>query len=157
MTSCLLIFLYVADELSFDRFHEKAGSIYRMNWDFKSQNSEGIGSGTPPPLAAALLQELPEVKATTRLYPVSSMVVRSGDKFFTEQNIVAADGNFFEFFSFNLTAGNPKTALDKPNSVILTEETAQKYFGAEPAIGKILTIGDDNKKFYKRRQRSCYA
>lgn len=148
MTSCLLIFLYVVDELKFDRFHDKADSIYRLNWDFKSPNNEGLGSGTPPPLAAALVHELPEVKAVTRLYPVSDMIVRHGDKFFNEQNIVAADSNFFEFFSFKLLAGNPKTVLDKPNSVILTEKTAQKYFDDEPALGKILTIGDDNKKFW---------
>ena len=100
MMSCLLIFLYVADELSFDRFHEKADSIYRMNWDFKSQNSEGVGSGTPPPLAASLMNELPEVKAVTRLYPVSDMIVRYGDKFFNEQYIVAADSSFLTSLSY---------------------------------------------------------
>ncbi|MCH7675203.1 ABC transporter permease [candidate division KSB1 bacterium] len=148
MTSCLLIFLYVADEFSYDRFHQQANSIYRMNWDYKNNTSEGVGPGTPPPLAAALKRELPEVKAAIRLYPVSDMIVRYEDKFFNEQNIVAADTDFFDFFSFTLIEGNPETALDKPNSVILTKETALKYFGDESAMGEILTIGHDNKKFW---------
>ncbi|MCG8605225.1 ABC transporter permease [bacterium] len=148
MTSCLLIFLYVVDELSFDRFHEKADSIYRMNWDFKYVNSEGVGSGTPPPLAAALLRELPGVQAATRLYAVSDMIVRYEDRFFNEPDILAADDNFFEFFSFDLLAGDPGTVLTQPQSVILTEETAKKYFGDEPAIGKILTIGEDNTTMF---------
>jgi putative ABC transport system permease protein len=148
MTSCLLIFLYVVDELSFDRFHEKADSIYRMNWDYKYSNNEGIGSGTPPPLAAALVQELPGVRAATRLYAVSDMIVRYEDRFFNEPNILAADDNFFDFFSFDLVAGDPNSALQQPQSVILTAETAKKYFGEGPAIGRTLTIGGDNATMF---------
>ena len=148
LTSCFLILLYVLDEFSFDRFHEKADSIYRLNWDFKYSNNEGIGPGTPPPLAAALVDELPEITASIRLYQVSDMIVRYEDKFFNEPNIIAADSNLFDFFSFNLIEGNRETALDEPNSVILTKETARKYFGDDPAVGKIVTIGDDNTKFW---------
>ena len=85
-TCVLLISLYVADERGFDRFHEHADSIYRMNWDFKNKDQEGVGPGTPPPLAAALARELPEVRSATRLYPVSDMVVRHGNAFFNEPN-----------------------------------------------------------------------
>jgi len=147
LTSCLLIFLYVMDEFSFDRFHEKADSIYRMDWDFNYDNNVGIGPTTPPPLADALVTELPEVKAALRLYPVSDMTVRYEDKFFNEPNILAADPNFFEFFGFALIEGDPETALQEPNSVILTRETAAKYFGDAPALGKILMIGKEDTFF----------
>ncbi|MFQ5771157.1 MAG: ABC transporter permease, partial [bacterium] len=147
LASCLLIFLYVTDELSYDRFHEKADSIYRVNWDFKWNNNEGIGAGTPPPLAVKLVNEIPEIKATTRIYPISDMIVRYEDKFFTETRILGVDPNFFDFFTVEVLAGNPATALSTPNSVILTREMAQKYFGPEPALGKILFIGEDKTDF----------
>ncbi|HEX9653149.1 MAG TPA: ABC transporter permease [bacterium] len=146
----ILISMWVRDESSFDRFHQNGDDLYRVNWDFKWNNNEGVGPGTPPPLAAALSREIPEVDGATRVYPVPKMVVRHGDKFFNESRIFAVDSNFFEFFDFRLEAGNAETALDEPNSVILTGESARKYFGDEPALGKILTIGDEQEMFRKR-------
>ncbi len=103
----ILILLWVRDELSFDRFHRNAGSLYRLNWDYKWNGNEGIGPGTPAPLAAALVRNIPEVEATTRAYPVFRQVVRYRDRFFNESGILAADSNFFEIFDFPLTAGDP--------------------------------------------------
>ncbi len=131
----LFILLWVRDEISFDRFHKNANAIYRMNWDFKYNNNEGIGPGTPPPLAAALVNEIPEVTAATRIYPVSQMIVRYENKFFSEAKIRGVEANFFDFFDFKLLSGNAQTALAEPNSVILTDETAVKYFGKAPALG----------------------
>jgi putative ABC transport system permease protein len=146
----ILILLWVRDELSFDRLHENATDIYRINWDFKWNNNEGVGPGTPPPLAAALMREIPEVDAATRIYPVPKMVVRYGGRFFNEDRILGVDENFFEIFNFKLETGNAETALDEPNSVILSEASARKYFGDESALGKILTIGDSKEMFRKR-------
>lgn len=143
LASCLLILLYVTDELSYDRFHERAGDIYRLNWDYNWNETEGVGAGTPPPLAAALVNEIPEVEAVTRIYPVSDMVVRYEDTFFNETQIFGVDSTFFDFFSFTLLEGNPATALSEPGSVILTEETARKYFGQTPALGQVIQIGED--------------
>jgi len=144
----ILILQWVRDELSFDRFHPGADRIYRMNWDFKSENSEGIGPGTPPPLAAKLARDVPGVAAATRLRNMATTVVRNQDKFFSENGIVAADSNLFDLFGFQMVAGNPRTALKTPNSVVLTEKTALKYFGNEPAVGKFLTIGEKAHNFY---------
>ena len=139
----ILILLWVRDELSFDRFHRDAGSLYRLNWDFKWNGNEGVGPGTPPPLAAALVRDIPEVAAATRIYPVPRQVVRFNDKFFNESGILAADSNFFALLDFALTAGDPERALAGPNSVVLTEETAHRYFGDDPPLGKFLKIGEE--------------
>jgi putative ABC transport system permease protein len=152
----LFILLWVRDEISFDRFHKNAEAIYRMNWDFKYNNNEGIGPGTPPPLAAALVNEIPEVTAATRIYPVSKMIVRYENKFFSESKIRGVEANFFDFFDFKLLAGNAQTALAEPNSVILTDETAAKYFGNAPALGKILTIGEEKLIFGKKQYRNAF-
>ncbi len=143
----ILILMWVRDEISFDRFHQNADHIYRINWNFKWNNNEGIGPGTPPPLAAALTREVPEVAATTRIYPVSKMVVRYGEKFFDESRILGVDANFFKIFGFELEVGDAATVLNEANSVILTDESARKYFGNEPALGKILTIGEEKLVF----------
>jgi putative ABC transport system permease protein len=139
---CLLIGLYVREEKGYDRFHEDAESIYRVNWDFDWRGNAGVAPGTPPPLAAAFTAEIPGVEAATRLYPVAGTTVRHGDTSFDEDAILAADSNFFSFFSFNLVAGDPRTALAAPNSVVLTESAAQRYFGDAPALGRGLQIGE---------------
>jgi len=152
----LFILLWVRDELSFDRFHKNANAIYRMNWDFKWNNNEGIGPGTPPPLAATLTNEIPEVLAATRVFPVSKMIVRYENRFFNEPQIRGVEANFFEFFDFELLSGNSQTALTEPNSVILIDETAAKYFGDAPALGKILTIGEEKLIFGKKMYRNAF-
>jgi len=156
LACALFILLWVRDEISFDRFHKNANAIYRMNWDFKYNNNEGIGPGTPPPLAAALATEIPEVAAATRVFPVSKMIVRYENKFFNEPFIRGVDANFFDLFDFKLLSGNSQTALAEPNSVILTDEIAAKYFGNEPALGKILTIGEEKLIFGKKMYRNAF-
>jgi putative ABC transport system permease protein len=156
LACAILIMLWVRDELSFDRFHKNADVIYRMNWDFKFNNNEGIGPGTPPPLAATLVNELPEVVAATRVFPVSKMIVRYENKFFNEPLIRGVDANFLQIFDFELVSGNSQTALAEPNSVILTDETAAKYFGNESALGKILTIGEEKLIFGKKMYRNAF-
>lgn len=143
LASCLLILRYVTDELSFDRFHAKSDRLYRVDWDFNWNGSEGVGPGTPPPLAARLTADFPEVETATRIYPVSPMVVRYRDRFFVEDEIRAVDPNFFEVFSFRLVSGDTATALADPGSVILTRRTAARYFGDEDPMGKSITIGED--------------
>jgi putative ABC transport system permease protein len=142
LASALMISLWVRDELSFDRFHKDAGSLYRLNWDFKWEGNEGVGPGTPPPLAATLVSSIPEVKAATRLRLMPSATVRCGDKFFNEHGVLAADSNFFDLFSFALLAGDPSTALRHPNSVVLTRDIAAKLFGTDSPMGKNILIDD---------------
>lgn len=147
-TCTILILLWVQDELSYDRFNPNANNLYRVNWDFKWNGDEGVGPGTPPPLAAKLVSDIPEVAAATRLRPMLKTVVRYGDKFFNEDGIVSADSNFLELFPFQMLSGNPKSALKEPNSVVLTESIAHKYFGNEPPVGKNIIIGEYEKNHY---------
>ena len=104
-TCTILILLWVQDELSYDRFNPNANNLYRVNWDFKWNGDEGVGPGTPPPLAAKLVSDIPEVAAATRLRPMLKTVVRYGDKFFNEDGIVSADSNFLELFPISDVVG----------------------------------------------------
>lgn len=147
LASCLLILLYLQSEFSYDRFHEDGDRIHRLNWDFAWDGREGIGSGTPPPLAAALLDEIPGIEAVTRLYSIGDVVVRRADRFFTEGGIVAVDSSFLRLFTFPLLRGNAENALSAPGSIILTESAARKYFGEEDPIGQPLRVGEDGVVF----------
>ena len=143
----ILIFIWVQDELRYDRFHVHADTLYRLNWDFKWNGNEGVGPGTPPPLAAALSRETPDVVQATRIFPVPPSIVRYEDKFFNEQKILGVDTNFFELFSFNLLAGSPRRVLAEPNSAVVTQGFSHKYFGDQSPLGKIITIGEDRRIF----------
>ena len=148
LACALLISLWVGDELSFDRFHKDAGALYRVNWDFKWAGNEGVGPGTPPPLAATLSGTVPGVAAATRLRPLPSTTIRYKDKFFSDRGVLAADSNFFEMFGFTLLAGDASTALTHPNSVLLTKDIAAKLFGTESPIGKNILIDEARRNRY---------
>lgn len=152
MACSLLILGYVYTEFSYDRFHTELDRTFRVNWDFNFNESEGIGPGTPPPLAARILTDVPEVVEVTRLYPVSEQVVRYEDAFFTETGVVAADTSFFSFFDFELVSGDPASVLDNPNSVVLTKTAAHRYFGERDPIGQTILIGETRQAF-----RSTYS
>ena len=147
-TCAILILLWVQDELSYDRFNPNASVLYRVNWDYKENGDEGVGPGTPPPLAAKLVSDIPGIAAATRLRPMLKTVVRYGDKFFNENGIVSADSNFLKLFPFPMLSGNPESALEEPNSVVLTESTARKYFGSQSPVGKNIIIGEEEKNHY---------
>jgi len=143
ITCCLLILLYVTHELSYDRFHSKADRIYRVVFnDHWGQSSIGT-IYTAAPVAEGFREEFPEVENATRfMHFRGDQVVRFEDKNFNEKKMLRADANFFEIFDFNIIEGDPATALVDPNTVILTESTAKKYFGSMPAMGQILTLGE---------------
>jgi putative ABC transport system permease protein len=148
ITACLLIILYIKDELGFDRFHAKADRIYQVGLHGKIGGQDIKTSNTCPPMAHALTEEVPEVESSFRLSPYfGQVIVKLDEKAFPEQHVFFADSNFFDFFSFRLVKGDPKTALVEPNTVVLTEKIAQKYFGEGEAVGKLLTIGNDSKAY----------
>jgi len=139
--SCILIYLFVVDELSFDRFHQNEDSlfsIHQIQYDRDSGKETGRQPFLPPALGPELKRSLPEIKYQTRLTS-STGVVRSEDRMFREQ-IWLADSAFFEMFSFPLRYGDPRTALADDTSLVLTRSAADKYFGAAIPLGKILTI-----------------
>ena len=143
---CLLIVLFVQDELSYDKFHKDAENIYRVVLDAKIGDNEFIGATTPAPMAKALINDFPEVEAVTRIRNYGFPVLRYGENVYSEENYFSVDSTFFNVFTPEFIAGNPKTALNKPNSVVLTDKMAKKYFGNEDPVGKF--INADNRRDY---------
>jgi putative ABC transport system permease protein len=142
MACCLFILLYVKDELSYDRFHEKGDRIYRI-----TSRIEGNDNPTPPmpltifPIATTLLQDYPAVEQAVRIKKDEVFVSREAIRFY-ENDFIFADASFFEIFTFPLKKGDPAKALTNPYSVVLSEETAQKYFGSQDPLGQSLTLND---------------
>jgi putative ABC transport system permease protein len=148
VTACLLISLYIINEFSYDRFHANADRIYQVGLHGKIGGQDVRVTSTCPPMAAALRSDIPEVESTMRLNGWGKPIFRNGDVVFAEERVYAVDSNFFQFFSFQLISGNPLTALRDPNTVVLTEKIAKKYFGSENPLEKLIVIGND-KKTYK--------
>ena len=142
MMCCVLIFLYVADELSFDRFHANADQIYRLRIERYSSGGESeLTSSASAPMTPAILQDHPQVEQAVRISQ-RTYLVEQADRRFYEEDFFWADSSFFEVFSFDLLRGDPTTALTAPFSVVLTESMAAKYFGREDPMGQILTMDD---------------
>jgi putative ABC transport system permease protein len=142
IAACLLLLLYVVDEISFDRFHEKADKIYQVGLHAKIGDQDISVANTCPPMAETLVKEVPGVEQATRISNFwGTPTLRFEDKAFTEDKIFHADSNFFSFFSFKLLEGDELTALQEPNTLVLTESIARKYFGNESALGKLMTVG----------------
>src|SRR5687768_9930848 len=107
MAASMLIVLYIADELSYDRFQKDADRIYRIGSSGRFEGSEFKQAVSSSPIAEALLKEVPEVEDATRFGWWRSLPMRSDDKVFIEKRILVADSNFFQFFSFPLISGDP--------------------------------------------------
>ncbi|MEO5890557.1 MAG: ABC transporter permease [Ferruginibacter sp.] len=138
MACSILILLWVNDELSFDRFHANANQLYRLTCnagDFKA-------AVTPAGMAEGLQSELPEIKAAVRMSKPSTHLFEVGVNKFEEKSGFFADSNFLQVFTFSLVKGNPQTALQRPDGILITESMAKKYFGNEEALGK--TLRKDN-------------
>jgi putative ABC transport system permease protein len=144
----LLIFLYVSDELSFDRYHSKADRIYRVNEFFEPADGSGERSSSIPfPMGEALVVDYSNmVKEAVRFFdfqaPTITVVYEATEKEFNERNFFFVDSTYHKVFDLQLLKGNPEVALNNPNAVILTESAARKYFGEEEPMGKLLRCQD---------------
>lgn len=148
MAICILILLWVQDELSFDRFHKNSNEIYRVVEDQIASNGEIFRvAPTPWPLGAAFTKDYPEVINFTRFHRIDPKLIKSGDKPFYEKDICVADPSFLEIFTFPLLKGDPATALSKPNTCLITEKMAEKYFGSKNPIGKTITFNNKDDFF----------
>lgn len=153
LTCCMLLLLYIRSEVSYDKHQEHASELYLLGQEILP-NGKSSGSGNEEsavasaPYAFALKSEFPEIEQVTRLYvniidDKALLQVRQGGKTvksFYETNGYQVDSTFFELFSYQFTEGNPRTALADRNAVVLSEEVAQKLFGAAPALNKIIRI-----------------
>lgn len=145
MSCCLIILLIVGDEFSFDRFHKNADRLYRITLDAHVQDREFVTARSSGPVAAHLREKLPQVEAATHIRarggtPVSDCAVRYGEKAFNERLLFFSDSSFFKVFSCEVLEGEANTFLNRPNTIVITDAIARKYFGDEPALGKTLEV-----------------
>ena len=140
LACCLLIMLYVADELSYDRYHEKADRIYRLNSDIKFGGNDMHMAVTPDPLGPTLKQDYPQVEQFVRLHERGTWLIKRAGSTnnLSEDNIIFADSTLFDVFTLPLVAGNPRTALAQPNTVVISESAAKRHFGRQNPMGQTL-------------------
>lgn len=139
LASCLLLFMYITHELSYDDFQQKGARIARVTMEYGLDGKSAKLPVTGTKVAPEFGRHFPEVESGVRLINREAVVIR-GDQQFAEKRLVFADSAFFTLFSFPLRQGNPQTVLAGPNLVVLSETTAQRYFGAEDPVGKPLRI-----------------
>ncbi len=145
---CALILLLIRHELSYDGFHQKAARTYRLLVTFHENGKSNRTSVTPAPMAPALAEEYPEVLKAVRVEkPFGKTLVSYESKQFYEEGVYGADPSLFEVFDFPLLRGNPETALQNPQSVVLSQAAAQKYFGNDNPLGKVIQIERGGRDF----------
>ncbi len=145
---CLLISLYVQDEMSYDNFFQDSDRIYRVALEREYPTNTRFFGSSPVNMAPTLLEYYPEVEEAGRLHRLffqNQVTVTIGDQTFVEEKYLFADNNFFKVFSFDFVEGDPSSALDGPDRVVLTRSTATKFFGEGPALNKIYQI--DTSRF----------
>lgn len=135
LTVCTLLLLYIQDELSFDNFHKDGDNIYRIVRE---------NPYVAPPLSKLVKDNFPEVIETARILPRDEILVEHRERKYNEKGFAFVDPGFFTVFSFKLKRGNPQTVLERPFSIVITEETARKYFDDEDPMGKTLRIGTEH-------------
>jgi putative ABC transport system permease protein len=144
MAGFTLFALMAGVKLRADKFHENAERIYSVVQVFQSENKEEKHVAfAPGPMAQALRNEFPEIAEVVRIYPAGKMTLRRGEDTFFESSMLFVDPTFLTMFSFGMATGDPNTALSEPYSMILSKAKAEKYFGDEDPIGKVLTLQKD--------------
>ena len=148
LASALLILLYVQDELSYDRFHEKSDQIYRVYLNGKIAGDEMVVGVSCAPLGATMVKDYPEVLNSTRIFTFGGdPVVRLEENSMVVEKYYYADSTFFDIFSVNFLRGEPVNALNRANTVVITREMAEIFFGKEDPLGKSIKVGNDQTDF----------
>ena len=146
----ILIALYVADELSYDRYNEKASRIYRINSDIVFGGNKLHLAVASDPMGAALKNDYPQVEEYVRFYTSSgSKLIKKGDQYINENDVAHADSTLFDVFTLPVIAGDAKTALNEPNTVVVSASAAKKYFGTTDVVGKSVETDDNGSTLYK--------
>ena len=148
LTCCMLITLYILNETSYDSYQKKADNIYQLGTEFIGLGNFKKMPNTPAAMGEMMQQVFPEIQQTTRLAPLFSedktllqyTEKNNTVKSFYETRGFLADSTFFRMFTYNFVEGNAATALNNPNTVVISEDIAQKFFGNEPALNKVLHI-----------------
>ena len=143
ISCCLMILLFVQDEMSYDLHHPQNDQLYRVGTIFEMGDVVNKTGISPVPLGPAIAKDFPEVAAATRIYRipfVETNLLKYEDRSFFEDKGIYADSNFFDLLSYDFLEGNPNTALDQPNTVVISDKIAAKLFKEASAIGKIINI-----------------
>ena len=143
LTSFMFIALYVIHELSYDRFHKNYENIYSLKVIGRMAGGVLDQAVTSAPMAQAMLNDYPEVLHATRVIHMGAWLIRFGENKFNEDGVLFADSTFFNVLDFKLLSGDPKTALVRPRSMILTEDYAKKYFGNQDPMGQKIIVEAD--------------
>ncbi len=144
---CLLIVLYVADELSYDRYNVNVDRIYRLDADLYFNNTQFTATVSPKPLAKTLAAECPQVEQMVRINYQKDILIRKGGDWIRDHHLAFADSTFFKVFTAPMIAGDPATALNEPHSIVIDESAARRFFNSTDVIGKTLEL--ENKTFCK--------
>lgn len=141
MAACLVMLLFVQNEISFDTFHTKALRIFRLGevQKFNGMIEQNVALSMLP-MAEAFQKDYPEIEATVRLYDLGKVTLKQGDTQILAPDFLQADSTFFKIFDFEAIRGNVKMALSKPNNIVITQKMAQKVFGIDDVVGKTLLL-----------------
>jgi len=143
LACCILITLYIHFELSYDSFHDKADNIYRIIEIETESGRKQFSAATPAPLAFSLSEEFPDIARAVRIFHpswIEKWKISHEERTFFEEDVFFADDSILEVFSFPLIQGQPEDALQEPQSMIITNEIAQKYFGNSNPVGRVLSV-----------------
>ena len=145
MACCLLIAIWVLDELSYDKFHQNVSSLYRVEENQHYSGRQFHVNVTPYPLSPALKEEIAEIADSSRFVWAGSHLLRYGENAFYENNVRAVDPSFFQMFSFPVLTGDETTLLDSPYSLVITEDIASKYFGDVDPMGRVIVFDNQHE------------
>jgi putative ABC transport system permease protein len=144
ITSALFLIIYVADEVSYDRYHEKADRIYRVSSKITEPDDQFTWNVAQIPFGPQVVRDYPEVQSFVRFFNMPRALYKYEDKEFNEGNFFYVDSTLFDIFTYKILKGEIKSAMVEPKKIILTEKIANKYFGKTDPIGKTLTTGTDS-------------
>src|ERR1700730_5615559 len=141
---CLLIVLYVIDERSYDRYNDKADRIYRITADIYFNNTAFAATQTPKLLGPTLVTTYPKIQQMVRFRNTGDVLVKKGNDHILDHHQIFAVSTILKVFTLPMIAGDPNTALNNPNSIVIDESAARRYFNSTDVIGRTLEIGRNN-------------
>jgi putative ABC transport system permease protein len=144
ISSALFLIIYVADEVSYDRYHEKAGRIYRVSSKITEPDDQFTWVVAQIPFGPQVVQNYPEVQSFVRFINMPRSLYKYEDKEFNEEDFYYVDSTLFDIFSYKVIKGDVKRAIREPNKIVITEKIARKYFGKNDPVGKTLTTGTNS-------------
>jgi len=164
LTCCMLITVYLYNEVNYDKYHKNIDQLYQLATTFVKDGKEDKTPNTPAPIAAAMKQEFPEISETARLMSLFAedktllqyKESNAAPKSFYETKGFVADASFFKLFTYNFIEGNAATALTDPNTIVLSEDIAKKFFGSQSALNKVIHVNSNTNGEYDFKVTGVY-